>query len=291
MVKNMLWKKLRWWSYQKERNKMPLTKLEFLLPFNIQTSLPTRKLSLRMQPQAYALSWSTLMVVIWWNSSVVTREKLLTLPKRKYGITSYKLFEESKRFMISKFVTEISSVPTYSWPRTVSLSLETWMCLKLQRRECCIRRQAPHTMQAQKFGRTSLMITEAIYGHWVASYMRWSLSTHPLEHRTWMACITRSSGECMIPYPLSTASIYKWWSGLAFKFLKFQDRLAIKSYKCLGFWITCLELLKLLISRSISRMRTYFALSRSQRFWVRSLKGYLSRSINWKEWTVSLLNE
>ena len=64
------------------------------------------------------------MVVICFNLSILKRKTESSSKNPKFGITSFKLSEASKRFTILKSVIETSNVLTYLSPSKASLNLE-----------------------------------------------------------------------------------------------------------------------------------------------------------------------
>jgi len=140
------------------------------------------------------------------SESASARTKNNFWKKSTFGKFSYKSFEAWKLYTIWKFCTGIWKALTYFYTRMAPPSLETWMFLKLPKRDYFIPRLELPIMQVLKFGRTSLTILSQTFGRLDVLYMRCVRLSHLSELMTWMVYIKECSKDNFRLFLVITAS-------------------------------------------------------------------------------------
>jgi hypothetical protein len=98
------------------------------------------------------------------------------------------------------------------WIKTAESRWEIWMFPKLQSMGACSwLKQEPHTMQVQKFGKTSHMIWRVTFGHWGVCSMKWLHCSHHSLELIWTNYIRKYSLDHTLRSHNSTQVILAIW--------------------------------------------------------------------------------
>jgi len=162
----MLWKRFAFLLSTKNNWLTVSIRLEFWPASITPVFSATKILSMTNSPTLSALWQSTSKEVMSfnWSNSTKLRGKIST--KAPYGKLPTKHSRVFLSFMIWIFCTEISSVPTSSSRKINRKSnWQIWMCRSWPRVVWLALKLELHTMPVLKFGKRSLTVPNATFGH------------------------------------------------------------------------------------------------------------------------------